>query len=173
MLVTHCLICFVVFFSSTTKSRLKIVSSLHIALWLVLLFRMATPLCVLFGIRPPSILQRLKLPRAELWEYAWLFSIIPTILSFVAIKRNKCFLMQQYMLGTLCLGILPVAIAIMTLVDDLVEYWDTRSSSHMFLGFPVVVLWNMFLAICLQVHGFGLYFGWQLYNAWKPKPKKN
>ena len=159
-------------FSSTTKSRLKIVSSLHITLWLLLLFRMASPLCVLLGIRPPSVLQQLKLPRAELWEYAWLFSIIPSILSFISIKRNKCFLMQQYLLGTLLLGILPVGFAIITLVDDLIAYWDTRASSRMFLGFPVVVLWNMFLAICLQVHIFGLYFGCKLYNAWKPKVKK-
>jgi len=158
--------------SATNKWRLKAVTFIHISLWMVMMFRMSTPLYVLFGVRPPQFLQRLKLPKAELWEYMWTFSLLPSILSLIALKRNRHFLMQQSLLGIIVFGILPMIFGLYALLDDLLEYWDTRTSKRLLFGFPVVVLWNMFLAINFQVHAFALYFGWQLYNAWKPKGSK-
>ncbi len=50
--------------------------------------------------------------------------------------------------------------------DDLVAYWETHTAKHLFLGFPVVVLWSMFICIALQVHAFSMYFAKQLSSAW-------
>ena len=142
---------------------------LHFALVLLMLFRLSTSLFVLAGMRPPAFLQKLRLPKAQLWEYAWLVSAMASIFGLVAIRKNRTVLMKQFILGFFTFGFLPVVFAIVDLSDDLVKYWETREAKKLFLGFPSVVIWNMFLAIAVQIHGFGVYFAWQLVSAWSVK----
>lgn len=148
------------------------VTYLHFALVLLMVFRLATSLCVMFGIRPPSFLQKLKLPRAQTWEFVWLVSLVASIVALVAVKKNRAFLIQQYIIGIIVFGLLPVFYAIYDLSDDLMNYMDTKKASLLFLGYPMIVLWSMFLAIALQVHTFGVYFAYQLSKAWKPKGER-
>lgn len=153
-------------FSATNKWRLKFVSMLHLLMAALMLVRLSTPLFVLAGIRPPGMLQRLQLPRAHIWEYAWLMSVTASFMGLFAIKKNRITFMQQYILGTITFGLLPVLYAFYDLSDDMVDYWETNDAK-LFHGFPLVVLWNMFLAVVLQIHIFGLYFGWQLIKSWR------
>lgn len=131
--------------------------------------RLSTYFCVLAGFRPPSFLQRLKLPRAETWEVVWMFSFMASVMALVAIRRNKIFLMKHYCLGILTFGILPIVYAIYDISDDLVDYWNTRKTANLFLGFPVVVLWAMFVTIVIQIHFFGMLFAYQLIKAWRAR----
>lgn len=157
--------------SATNKWRLKLVIMLHFLMVLLMATRLSTSLFVLAGIRPPGFLQRLRLPKAQVWEFVWLSSFLPAVFGLAAMKRNKVIVMHQYVVGTLIFGLLPVLYAIYELSDDIMDYWDTRQTSLSFMGFPLVVLWSMFLTIALQIHAFGLLFAWQLIKAWKPKKK--
>jgi hypothetical protein len=103
----------------------------------------------------------------------WLVSILPSLIGLIAIKKNRSFLMQQYIIGTIVFGLLPVIYAIYDLSDDLATYWDTKKAALQLLGYPMVVLWNMFLAIALQIHVFAVYFAYQLVKAWRPKTDRN
>jgi hypothetical protein len=93
-------------------------------------------------------------------------------MAMLSFRRNKLFFIQQYMLGTLIFGLAPVLYAIIDNLNDLLAYWETREAKAMFRGYPMVILWNMFLTIALQIHGFGLFFAWQLIKAWRPREKK-
>lgn len=141
-------------------------SILHFALATLMVFRLSVSFFVMFGIRPPSSLQKLRFPRAEAWEYVWLCSVLSTIFGLIALKRNKAFLMQQYLIGTVVFGLGPVFYAIYDMWDDMMLYLDTREAKKQFLGYPVVVLWNMFLVLNVQVHFFGLIFAINLLKAW-------
>ena len=76
------------------------------------------------------------------------------------------------MLGIAVFGILPIVYGIYDNFDDLMEFWESKKASRSFLGFPWVVLEQMFFVVCLQVHGFGLYFAQQLLTAWQPRGNK-
>ena len=98
--------------------------------------------------------------------YGW-WAWLPSIMALVALKKNRITIMQQYILGTITFGLLPVFYALYDLADDMVDYLETREGYKKFHGFPLVVLWNMFLALALQIHVFGLYFAWQLIKCWR------
>ena len=156
-------------FSATYKSRIKVMAVCHILLVLLMLLRLSTALCVIAGIRPPHFLQRLRLPVVDGWEYAWLVSGFAPLFALVSLKRNQVFLLKQFMLGVAVFGILPIVYGLYDNFDDLKQYWLSRKTSRLFLNFPWVVLEHMFFVVCLQVHGFGLYFAQQLLRAWKPR----
>jgi hypothetical protein len=145
---------------------------IHFLLTFLMLFRLSVSFLVLLNIRPPGFLQQLRLPRAWVWEYAWLASGIASIFGLLALRKNKIILLQQFIIGWILFGLAPVIYAMVTFVDDLWDYWETRETKDLFLGFPIVVLWNMFLVITLQLHIFGLYFAWNLMKAWKSRGEK-
>lgn len=134
-----------------------------------MLFRLSVSFCVLLDIRPPRFLQKMQLPRADAWEFFWLVSGVASLFGLLALRRNRVFLMQHYIMGTCMFGIAPLFYGIYSMKDDLFFYWETRETKQLFLGFPKVVLWNLFVAIALQVHVFGLWFAYQLYLAWKAR----
>ena len=132
----------------------------------LMLFRLSVSIFVMFGVRPPSALQKLKFPKAQPWEYVWLFSILATIFGLLSLKRNRTFLMQQFLIGAVVFGVGPVFYAIYDMWDDMMLFINTRETKKLFLGYPIVVLSNMFLIIALQVHFFALVFAWNLLKAW-------
>ena len=164
--------CLFLFFSAVYKSWLKLISFLHLALVLLMVFRLSTSFYVMLGIRPPSFLQTLRLPIAQMWEYVWLVSATASVFGLLALPRNRIFLVNQYILGTVIFGLGPVLYAMSAYFGELLDYYETRQTKKLFLGYPQVVLWNMFLFIAFQVHIFGIYFAWQLAKAWKPRQKK-
>ena len=160
------------FCSATNKSRLKFAVFLHFILALLMLLRLSVSFFVMFGVRPPSALQKLRLPRAMTWEFVWLVSFVPAIFGLLAIRRNTVFLMQQYLIGSIVFGLGPVVYAMYYLFDDFMAYLNTKEVGLTFQGFPVIVLWAMFLTIALQLHFFGIYFCYQLLKAWRISREK-
>ncbi len=158
--------------SVVNKSRLKMISVVHFLLFVLMLFRLSVSLFVMFGMRPPAFLQKLRLPRPHPWEYWWLASILATILALLSLNRNQVFLIKQALLGIIVFGLGPTAFGIYEFSGELMTYMQTRESKHLFHGFPLVVLYNMFLAIALQVHVFGAYFSLQLLKAWGSKGER-
>ena len=161
-----------IYFSAVNKSRLKFVLYLHLALVFFMVARLSTYLYVLFGFRPPSFLQRLKLPLARNWEYAYLFSILPTIFAFFSLPRNRSFVMKQFLLGTFIFAILPIFYGVFDIFEELMLYVNKKEAKIMVQGFPLVLVWALYLAIAFQLHLFGFYFGKQLLNAWQSRGEK-
>jgi len=155
--------------SAAYKLRMRYVIYLHLLLVVLMVFRLTAGLCLVFNVQPPRVVQELEMPPAQMWEFVWLMSAIPSFFGLVALRRNRAFLVQQYLIGTVVFGLGPVFCGIVSMLGDLLEYWDTRETKATFFGFPAVLLWNMFLVIALQVHVFGLWFAWTLMGAWKSR----
>ena len=152
--------------SLVNKKRFKFTAFLHFLLTLLMVCRLAGSFFVIFGLRPHSFLQKLSFPRAQAWEYVWLFSILSTIFGLLALKRNRSFLMQQFLIGILVFGFGPVCWAMYDMSDDMLSYYVNRETKQMFLGFPWVALCYIFFVIAIQVHFFGLLFAWNCLKAW-------
>ena len=134
--------------------------------------RLSVSIFVFVNIRPPSFLQKLRLPRASTWEYVWLVSVVADIFGLFSLRKNRYVLMQQFLIGWVVFGLGPVVYGMYSLFDELMDYWNTRETKKLFMGFSVVVLWNMFLVVAFQLHLFGVWFSWKLLRAWKPKAVK-
>jgi len=153
--------------SAAYKQRLRYVIYLHLLLLALMAFRLSAGFCFLFNMQPPSVLRELEIPPAQMWEFVWLMTGIASLFGLIALRRNRAFLVQQYLIGTVVFGLGPVFFGIFSMIDDLLEYWDTRETKTTFFGFPAVLLWNMFFVIALQLHVCGLWFAWTLMGAWK------
>ncbi len=163
----HSNLSFLFFFSAANKSRLKFATFLHFAMALLMLFRLSVAIFVMFGFRPPAALQKLNLPRATTWEFIWLVSVVPAIFGLIAIRKNNVFLMQQYLIGSIIFGLGSTVYAMYDLSDDFMDYWNKKQVGITFRGFPVIVLWAMFLTIAFQLHLFGIFFSYKLLKSWR------
>jgi len=158
--------------SVINKGRLKLLMFLHILLIVLMTFRLSTFFFVMAEMRPPSFFQQLQLPRPQTWEFVWLVTFWPVLFGYIAIRKNRVFLLQQYLIGTFVFGILPALFAIYSNFEDLLEYWETKTASEYYKGFPVIVMWYMFLMVAMQLHAFEVYFSYLLLKAWKPDIRK-
>lgn len=157
--------------SSLNKTRLRFDIFLHVVLGLLMLIRLAPGISSLFGFSVMA-LRRWDLPHPRPWEFAWLFSLVAAVIGWRSTPQNNTFLIKQYMLGTVIFGLVPVGFGIIDLRNDLSNYIFERKYTYMMFGMPAIVLWSLFLAICTQLHGFGLYFSVVLLKAWRPRPDK-
>ena len=158
--------------SAAFKLRLRYVIYLHLLLVALMVFRLSAGFCLLFNVRPPTVLRDLDMPAAEMWEFVWLMTGIASLFGLIALRRNRTFFVQQYIIGTVVFGFGPVFYGIFSKLDDLLDFWDSRKSKATFFGFPAILLWNMFLFLAVQVHVFGIWFAWTLMGAWQSRGKK-
>lgn len=156
---------------ATNKRRLNWTLLIQFVFVLLMAFRLSIAFYVFVGVRPPRFLQRLRLPPATNWEITWfLGSLVTCIVGFMGVKRRKINLVRFYIALSLLAGILLVLYAAIFHVQHaLITYWNTHQTRLVFQGIPVVILWSMFLAIALQVHGYGIYFASSLLSAWKSR----
>lgn len=132
-------------------------------------FRLLPAISALFGLPMFDKFRKWNLPAPNPWEYAWFVSVFAAIVGWRSLPRNKTVLLKQFMIGTVVFGILPVLYGIMDQMDDLFLYINHRKYKAEIAGYPAVIVWFMFLAITLQLHGFAIYFSAQLLRAWKPR----
>lgn len=154
------------------KFRLKCALALHFMLYTLMLAKLIEDILDRFDIDWMP-LERLKVPEPHTWEYVYMLSIIPFGLAIAAIFRNREKFMRWSYVGQFCFAFLPIIFGTGSLLPQLWTYWKQRNSSsaenlEYFVGFPVVVLWFVFFAVALQVHGFEMYFTTQLVRAWRP-----
>ena len=153
------------------KTRLRFDIFIHITMGLLMLVRLAPGITSLFGFNIMA-LRRWDLPHPRPWEYAWLFSLVAAIIGWRSTPHNNSFLLKQYMLGTVIFGILPIIFGVVDLRNDMAAYFSERKYTYVMFGMPAIILWALFLALSIQLHAFGLYFGVVLLKAWRPRTEK-
>jgi len=158
--------------SAANKSRLRFVIYLHFMLVVLMLLRLSPNILLMANVKPPAFLLSIGLPDPSIWEYAWVVSVLPCFFGLAALGRNRTFVLRQFSIGTALFALTPVVWGIVSLSGDLLQYWNTRETKSRLFGFPVVVLWNTFLIIALQLHGIELVLARVLSNAWTPVKKK-
>ncbi|XP_076444958.1 protein jagunal homolog 1-like isoform X2 [Babylonia areolata] len=158
--------------SSLNKARLRLDVFLHVVLGLLMLVRLAPGLTSLFGFNIIA-LRRWDMPHPRPWEYAWIFSLVSAVIGWRSTPQNNTFLLKQYMVGTVIFGLLPIIFGILDLKGDMMAYLSERKYTYVMFGMPAVVLWGLFLIICIQLHAFGIYFSIVLLKAWRPRTNIN
>ncbi|XP_055337694.1 protein jagunal-like [Paramacrobiotus metropolitanus] len=137
----------------------------HLPLWLLMVVKMADDALDRLDILIPDLAE-LSVPKPILWEYIWMLSIIPSCFALASLPRNRIGLLNLFIYGNILLGILPVIGGIVYYFWELVEYAQVRHTKNLFLDLPVVVLWNIFFFLALQIHCFSWHFARQLIRSW-------
>ncbi|CAF0818850.1 unnamed protein product [Rotaria sordida] len=152
--------------SAEAKSRLRILIYFHFLLAFLVFFHILTH-------HIPQILT-LNVPRPHLWQYIWLNSVLASICGLLSLNKNRVFLMKIFFHGTILFGLGTIVITIILNLRELFIFKKLKTNHKLdeiepqtLLGFPLLVLWYIFLVITVQIHAFSLYMANVLLCSWQ------
>lgn len=67
-------------------------------------------------------IEELRVPPPLWWEYVWALSVVLSFVGLSASKSNRMRQMQQYMVGVVVMGILPLLYGLVYYFRDVVDY---------------------------------------------------
>ena len=152
--------------SAETKSRLRLLIYFHFLLSCIVLLQILT-------YHRPN-LTSLTIPRPHLWQYIWLFTLLPSICGLLSMRKNQLLLMKIFFRGTVTFGLGTIMTTIILNLSDLFTFRKLKQTHKLdqiepqtFLGFPLLILWYIFLIITVQIHAFSLYLANVLLGSWQ------
>ncbi|KFM59629.1 Protein jagunal, partial [Stegodyphus mimosarum] len=154
--------------SSTNKRRLKITIVLHMLLLIFVILKLSTEILQFVNISPMKFYD-IKFPKAILWEWVWLSSIIFTLAAFYGLRKNNVIAMKVYSVGIFVCGIIPLVGAIAYHSGDLKVFLlsdNIGTNVEKFRGVPVVLITCIFVSITFLVHSLSIVFAVNLIRAW-------
>lgn len=161
--------------SVLNKSRLKYCIFFHALLFFVMMAKLSADILDRLDVFILEI-EELEIPQPLWWEYIWCLSILTSFIGLTAVKGNKVRDMQKYMISICLLALLPLIYCLLYYFGDVWEYMtlaeDTdieETDIFIWRGMPYGLLWYAFVLVGFQIHGFTLYFAWNLVNAWKAR----
>nr|ADD38092.1 Protein jagunal [Lepeophtheirus salmonis] len=161
------------YISAQTKSRLKWSVLFHYVLGFILFAKLVPDILDRLGIFVLEI-EELLIPKAKLWELFWILSIPATLLGLLSSKKSNASMMTKFFYSILVLGLFPVLVGFAANFSELYRYASSKDIEKVetWNGFPVSVLWYVYLFMALQAHLFELYFAKTLIKVWQPRKKK-
>lgn len=147
-----------------SKKNLKFVIILHLLVGILMALKMTSTVLDLLNIFWQPI-EELYIPMAKPWEWLWLSSIVTAFLAFRAIRTNNAMQIKIFLLFIVVTCIFPLIYCVYLYSADFRTYVITRDAqktSEVWRGYPVALYWCFFTVVAAQIHGFELYFGWEL-----------
>ncbi|XP_012276950.1 protein jagunal isoform X2 [Orussus abietinus] len=155
------------------KSRLKYCIFFHYLLFFVMLAKLSADILDRLDIFILEI-EELQVPQPLWWEYVWCISLLMSFFGLSAVKKNKIKTLQQYMIGIVVLGYMPLLYGVIYYFKDVWTYLTLEEPDdiQIWQDLPYGLLWYAFILLASQVHCFSLYFSWNLLVAWKARGAK-
>lgn len=159
--------------SAESKTRFRYLLYIHLLLASIVFSQILT---YHFPLLPNSFV----VPRPHLWQYIWLISVSASIVGLWSLKKNHIFAMKIFFRGTILFGLGTILITIILNLSELFTFKKLKNNHQLdevepqkFFGFPLLVLWYIFLMITVQIHVYSLYIGNVLLASWQQyKPHK-
>ncbi|XP_050441786.1 protein jagunal [Adelges cooleyi] len=153
--------------SVQNKSRLKYCILFHYLLFFLMLAKLCPDVLDRLDIFVLEI-EELEIPKPLLWEYLWCFSLPASFLALSAVKHNCVRNISLYIKWIVLLGILPVVYAFFYYLTDVYTFITEHPSDSVlkWRDFPYGILWYIFIALAVQIHGFSIHFASNLKSAW-------
>jgi len=116
-------------------------------------------------------LEELEIPEPLTWELWWLAGCCSSFVGLNAIKKNNSGLIQIYIGMVNLLSTVPLLLALMTHAADFYTFCSSDDPDNIarWRGYPVAVLWYIFVALAGQAHIYSLYHAFKLLGAWKTR----
>lgn len=147
-----------------TKQRLKFTIVIHLMLSVLMIAKLLPTILDMLNIFWQPI-EELYIPVARPWEWIWFGSTIFAVICFKAIRTNNTLNLKIFILTTIALSICPIIYCAYHYSADFRSFVitkDASKTSESWRGYPVALYWFIFIGVAAQVHGFELYFAWDL-----------
>lgn len=125
-----------------------------------------------------------QVPRVQRWQLVWLPSLLATALGYASLRQSRLALMYACFYGTFVFGLGPILGTIVLNGSDIIEHVKSgkkhqphhhhhhKTILDLFLNVPPILFWYMFLAACLQIHMFCMYFARILIVMWSDEQSR-
>lgn len=150
-----------------SKKRLKFTVILHLFMTFLMAAKLLSTILDLLNIFWQPI-EELYIPMAKPWEWVWFSSFLVALLSFKIIRSNNTSQLKLFLTAIVVTCIFPLIYCAYIYLTDFRTYVITRdaqNTSEIWKGYPVALYWYIFIIVACQVHGFELYFGWELLRS--------
>lgn len=150
-----------------SKKRLKFTLILHLFLSVLMAFKLLPNILDILDIFWQPI-EELYIPAAHAWEWVWFGGMISVFVALRAVRSNNALLVKAFLAGTLFTSIFPIIYCAQYYSSDFRTYVITRDAtktSEVWKNYPVALYWYVFIVVASQIHGFELYFGWELLSS--------
>lgn len=150
-----------------SKKRLKFTVILHLFLAALMAAKLLSTVLDLLNIFWQPI-EELYIPMAQPWEWVWFSGVAFALFSFKPIRTNNSLQLKIFLLAILFTSICPLIYCTYLYSTDFRTYVitkDAHKTSQVWRDYPVALYWYIFIGVACQVHGFELYFGWDLLRS--------
>lgn len=160
--------------SVTSKNYLRKAIFLHLLLGLVMVLKLVPYVLDCLNIFVLH-LEELEIPEPLTWELWWLAGCCSSFVGLSAIKKNQSSLIQVYFAMINLFATVPVVLALMIHFTEFYSFCTSDDTDNVttWRGYPLAVLWYVFLLVAGQVHICSLIFSYRLLNSWKVKGKSH
>jgi len=150
-----------------SKKRLKFTLILHLLIAFLMAAKLTPTVLDLLNVFLQPI-EELYIPMAKPWEWVWFFSVLPVALAFRSIRTNNLLQLKIFLSAILVTCICPLMYCAYLYANDFRTYVITKDetkTSEVWRNLPVALYWYIFIGVSCQVHGFELYFGYELIRS--------
>ncbi|CAN0224491.1 protein jagunal homolog 1 isoform X1 [Lampetra fluviatilis] len=147
---------------SSLESEVRMLVYVHVVLWALVLLQVIVSSLRLV---PSSLVAR-----PYLWEYPYLLSVAPALLTISAMRRRSTYRMVLAMAMTSLVSLGPLVYGSVEMFPMARQLYTQGKVYRHILGFSAVSVLYFAMVIAVQVHGWQLYYCKQLLEVWSSAP---
>ena len=151
--------------SAANKRKLRVLLGIPFLSCSVLLCHV---LQVVFGFK----LTNQVLPPVELWEYAYLMTVVLSVIGWMCLKKNRADLMLFYVMASSVLSVGSLIVAAVNHVSDLSLLLASRQTRMFLFGKPFPIILYGFIILSGLINTQAIYIASKLVQAWNTKGHK-
>ncbi|KAM9494733.1 protein jagunal homolog 1-B isoform 1-T2 [Clarias gariepinus] len=144
--------------SVALKSEIRKLNFAHMAIWALVLAQVV--------VSQLNLISYKLVASPYQWEYPYLLSIVPTVLSFMAIPRNNIGYLAVSMIcaGLFCIA--PIIYGTMEMFPVAQQLYRHGKAYRFIFGFSAVSVLYLVIVVAVQVHAWQIYYSKKLLDAW-------
>lgn len=153
--------------TALAKKRLKFTIILHLMISFIMGVKLLPTVLDFFNIFWQPI-EELYIPLAQSWEWIWFSSISVLLIGLSSMRTNNTTGLKLFIFGILGTCILPIIYCTYYYSGDFRTFVitkDASKASEVWRDYPMALYWYIFVGIACQVHGFELFFAWELLKS--------
>lgn len=140
------------------KSEIRKLNTAHVVLWALVLAQVV--------VSQLNLVSHKLVASPYQWEYLYLLSIIPTLLSFMALPKNTIGYVVVSMIGVGLFCVAPIIYGAMEMSPVALQLYQHGKAYRFIFGFSAVSVLYLLIVLAVQVHAWQIYYSKKLLDAW-------
>ncbi|XP_077369878.1 protein jagunal homolog 1-B [Festucalex cinctus] len=144
--------------SVALKSEIRKLNIVHLLVWVLMAAQVT--------VSQLSLVCHKTVASPYQWEYPYLLSVLPTVFSFMALPRNNISYLVISMIGAGLLSVAPLIYGSMEMFPVAQQLYRHGKAYRFIFGFSAVTIMYLVIVVCVQVHGWQIYYSKKLLDQW-------